>query len=157
MTVVGRRAPIKAHRLGPGNVDGAMRALRAIHGRSASRTRISEFLADPSRHLYVATAARTPVALAYGYELPRVKSDGVGFVLYEIDTLPEFRRRGAARALLAAMESACRARGVDTVWLVTNVSNVAAMELYRAAGAVRPHGDDAMFRWKLGEPDADEA
>ena len=61
VTEIGRRTPVKAHRLGPGDVDGAMRALRALHGRCASRTRIGEFLADPSRHMYVATAARTPV------------------------------------------------------------------------------------------------
>lgn len=146
---------MKAHRLGPGDVDGAVRALRAIHCRSASRTRVGEFLADPSRHLYVATAARTPVALAYGYELPRLKDEGVCFVLYEIDTHPDFRRRGAARALLLAMETACRARGVDTAWVLTNASNPAATALFAAAGAVRPNGDDAMFRWRFGEPGAD--
>ena len=150
------RTPIRARRLGPGDVDGAIRALRAIHGRSASRTRVAEFLADPARHVYVASAGRVPIALAYGYELPRLKSDGAGFVLYEIDTHPDFRRRGAARALLRAMEDACRARGVDTAWLVTSASNEAAMALYAEAGAERPHGDDVMFRWRLGEGDPDE-
>ncbi len=154
MTEIGRRTPVKAHRLGPGDVDGAMRALRAIHGRCASRTRIGEFLADPSRHMYVATAARTPVAVAYGYELPRIKSEGVGFVLYELDTHPDYRRRGAARALLIAMETACRARRIDSAWVLTNASNEAAMALFEAAGATRPHRDDAMFRWRFGGPDA---
>jgi ribosomal protein S18 acetylase RimI-like enzyme len=155
MSEVGRRTPVKARRLGPGDVDGAVRALRAIHGRAASRTRLGEFLADPSRHVYVATAGRAAIGLAHGYELPRIEDDGVGFVLYEIDTHPDFRRRGAARAILEAMETECRVRGIDTAWVLTNVSNYAAMALYAAAGATRPNDDDAMFRWRFGTPDRD--
>jgi len=152
----GRRsdpAPLRARRLGVREIDLALSAIRSIHGSCASRARIEAFLADPTKHLYVTLAGNRPVALAYGFELPWVKDDGVGFILYELDTHPDFRRRGAARALLAAMEIACRGRGIPKAWLVSNESNVAAMALYRAVGAVRPNRDDAMWVFRFDDRD----
>jgi ribosomal protein S18 acetylase RimI-like enzyme len=47
---------------------------------------------------------------------------------------PSFRRRGAARALLAQAERQARSRGLPSVALDTTVDNAAARALYAAAG-----------------------
>jgi ribosomal protein S18 acetylase RimI-like enzyme len=49
-------------------------------------------------------------------------------------TDPGFRRRGAARALLAAAEREARERGLPAVSLDTTMSNEAARALYASAG-----------------------
>jgi ribosomal-protein-alanine N-acetyltransferase len=60
-----------------------------------------------------------------------------------VATLPEFRRRGLGRALLAHAIDFARARGGRTVLLEVRRSNRAALELYGAFGFVtariRPH------------------
>jgi ribosomal protein S18 acetylase RimI-like enzyme len=47
---------------------------------------------------------------------------------------PEFRRRGVARAMLAAAEHAAAAAGLDGVTLDTGLHNDAARSLYEATG-----------------------
>ena len=53
-----------------------------------------------------------------------------------VATLPEFRRRGLARALLAHVIDFARTRGARTVLLEVRRSNEAALELYAAFGFV---------------------
>ena len=53
-----------------------------------------------------------------------------------VATLPEFRRRGLARALLAHAIDFARGRGARTVLLEVRRSNLAALHLYTAFGFV---------------------
>jgi len=53
-----------------------------------------------------------------------------------VATLPEFRRRGLARALLAYVIDFARSRGARTVLLEVRRSNQAALALYAAFGFV---------------------
>jgi ribosomal-protein-alanine N-acetyltransferase len=53
-----------------------------------------------------------------------------------VATLPEFRRRGLARALLAYVIDFARSRGARTVLLEVRRSNHAALALYAAFGFV---------------------
>jgi ribosomal-protein-alanine N-acetyltransferase len=63
--------------------------------------------------------------------------------LLSVATLPEFRRRGMARALLERAIEFARDSGVRTVLLEVRRSNTAAIRLYRAFGfsatALRPN------------------
>lgn len=58
-----------------------------------------------------------------------------GFVAY-MAVEPDARRRGIARALLDAAESAARDRGLPHVALMVTENNVAARELYAQSGYV---------------------
>lgn len=49
-------------------------------------------------------------------------------------TLPEARRTGAARAILARIEAEARAAGLRRLYLQTDCANVAAVTLYSSAG-----------------------
>jgi len=54
--------------------------------------------------------------------------------LLTLATDPSHRRRGHARACLAAFETEARARGAETAFLEVAADNAPALALYRAAG-----------------------
>jgi ribosomal protein S18 acetylase RimI-like enzyme len=66
------------------------------------------------------------------------------FYVDALATDPDFRRRGAARALLAAAEAEARARRLPAVALDTTMTNEPARALYASEGfdevAYRPPG-----------------
>ena len=49
-------------------------------------------------------------------------------------TVPEYRRRGLARRLLAHLETSARADGADAMVLETGLPQADAVELYRSSG-----------------------
>jgi len=63
-----------------------------------------------------------------------VVCDGGVVVLSAMRTLPELRRRGVARALVAASARWARERGADTAYLQVERDNAAALALYAAFG-----------------------
>jgi ribosomal protein S18 acetylase RimI-like enzyme len=69
---------------------------------------------------------------------------GESFYIDALATDPELRRRGAARALLQAIEERARKQGLPAVALDTGLDNKAARALYAGAGfeevAYRPPG-----------------
>jgi ribosomal protein S18 acetylase RimI-like enzyme len=89
---------------------------------------------------------RWPVALylywAGGRAAPSPPASA--FYVDALATDPGFRRRGAARALLAAAEKEARARGLPAVALDTTIANEPARKLYASEGfdevAYRPPG-----------------
>ena len=54
--------------------------------------------------------------------------------LTELYVAPGQRRRGVARALIAAAEQLAQARGARTIFVATGAQNAAAQGLYRTAG-----------------------
>lgn len=112
-----------------GVVAGAMAAFPVEE--SASRSRAFLRLA-----LRAAPPWRWPEALLLYWLGGRAVPTPPGPSLY-VDALatdPAFRRRGAARALLAEAERQARARGLPAVTLDTTVGNQQARALYARAG-----------------------
>jgi len=54
--------------------------------------------------------------------------------MLNVATLPEYRRRGLAREILAGLYAEARARGAVTMTLEVRESNAAARELYKNEG-----------------------
>ncbi len=54
--------------------------------------------------------------------------------IYRISVNPQFRRQGIAKGLIAALESKCGLN--DSIFLEVRSSNIAALDLYRAAGFI---------------------
>ncbi|MBO4933638.1 MAG: ribosomal protein S18-alanine N-acetyltransferase [Clostridia bacterium] len=80
---------------------------------------------------YVCLAARENGALA-GYAVAMAVADEA--TVANVAVLPEFRGRGAAKALLAASLAACRERGAAVCFLEVRESNKAARKLYESFG-----------------------
>jgi ribosomal protein S18 acetylase RimI-like enzyme len=65
----------------------------------------------------------------------------------ELGVNDEARRRGIARALMAALRSEGRARGCSATWVLTEEDNHAARATYAATGAEETTGV-VMYEWK---------
>jgi ribosomal protein S18 acetylase RimI-like enzyme len=61
-------------------------------------------------------------------------SPQVGWWIFDIEVVPEHRRRGYGRLLLEAAEREVRSRGGDSVGLNVFGGNVVAREMYESAG-----------------------
>lgn len=68
------------------------------------------------------------------------------FILNDLFVVPEARRGGVAKALLAAATAHARTRGATQMSLSTAATNTAAQRLYAAAGWTR---DDAFHTYHL--------
>jgi GNAT superfamily N-acetyltransferase len=66
----------------------------------------------------------------------RAVADGKWLGVYNMATLPERRRRGGAKAVLAALARWGRERGADTAYLQMEADTAAAQALYASAGFV---------------------
>lgn len=96
-----------------------------------SRNQLQEELDNPLAKVFVAVDEDGTV-LGYG---------GLHFVLDEagitnIAVFPKARRKGAARAILEAMDAFCASNGMAFLTLEVRVSNAAAIALYQQAGFV---------------------
>jgi len=104
----------------------------AIHARAAdapwSADTIAGLLAQPGVFGLVALAGESPC----GFILCRVVADEAEVLTLAV--LPEARRQGIARALMAAAMAQAKAGGVARVLLEVSVRNDAALALYRSVG-----------------------
>lgn len=61
-----------------------------------------------------------------------------------LEVLPEFRRQGAARVLMARIEASAAAAGAGSMWLHVDPANTGAVRLYRSLGFA-PRGEEPDF------------
>jgi ribosomal protein S18 acetylase RimI-like enzyme len=127
---------------------------------SPARPALDELARLNSEHVDLTAEANLPharfwvvhtgnVALPVAYALVWILGNEIEII--DIATAVEWRRRGAARALMSALLQRYGERGVDAVFLEVRATNHAAMSLYAHVGfeqtRVRPryysNGDDA--------------
>lgn len=111
--------------------------------------RIHEFLSDQNNILIAAKAGERIVGLIVAHRLARLDSQRAQVLLYEIDVLPEFQRKGIASAMIERLKELAQQAGACEVWVVTNKSNGPAMRLYRSTGGTAKQDDDVVFEYKL--------
>jgi ribosomal protein S18 acetylase RimI-like enzyme len=75
-----------------------------------------------------------PIGLATGHAVPASMVMGRFWQLRDLYVLPEYRRQGAAAALVSAVREAALAAGAGRLSLVTEPDNQAALGLYRTLG-----------------------
>ena len=88
--------------------------------------------------------------MASAYRLQRMDTRKAELFFYEIGVCAQFRRMGAARALIERLKEIGRQMGADEMFVLTNRSNLAAMNLYESTGGQpSPETDEVMFSYKL--------
>ena len=87
------------------------------------------FLNDPRHHLFVALDADRVIGVVSGVHYVHPDKRAQLFI-NDIATAAAYRRRGIARALLAALRDHARALGCSEAWVLTERSNLAARSLY---------------------------
>ncbi len=135
---------IEIRRLGP---DDEERVLEAAHlfDRPPHPEAVRAFLADPRSYLLVAYVDDQPAGFIRAHALQQLDTPRPQMLLYEIGVADAFQRRGVARGLIAELAALCRAIDAEEMFVITNGSNHAAMELYRSTGGRREAEDDVVF------------
>lgn len=125
--------------------------LRGVTGRPVDdrSPHAAAFLADASTFAFGAYLADVPVGWAWGYTQRR--PDGrVATYVHEVDVVGDARGNGAASMLLRAVLTRAKRAGHDHVWLVADVADAAANDLYGSLGAARASsGGDVVWEWRL--------
>ncbi len=135
---------MKVRRLGPGD-EADLARVAPLFDRPPRAEAMRAFLADPRSYLLVAYVDAEPAGFVRGHELSQLDTPRPQMLLYEIGVADAFRRRGVARRLIAELEALCRAIDAEEMFVITNSSNHAAMELYRSTGGRREAEDDVVF------------
>lgn len=141
---------IDVRRMQPGD-EARVRAASSLFDHPLDDEAVRAFLAAPDHHLLIAYVGGEAAGCAIAHELRRLDGSRPKLLLYSIETHPAFRRQGVGRALIAALERLGRARKARSMFLLTNASNVPAMQFYLATGAERRSEDDVLFEYRLDE------
>ena len=142
--------PYTVFRASIDDVDFAKTALAEIHERHlVDDASVISFLKTPECFLLLAVEEGCVLGSLNGYSLRQPESSRPQFLLYELDVRKEHRRRGIGLALVNAFTDEARAAGAFEVWVVSNESTDAAVELYRKCGYRRENDDDVMLSIQL--------
>jgi ribosomal protein S18 acetylase RimI-like enzyme len=103
------------------------------------------FFKDPRNILLAAYTGGIASGFLYAYVLSGLKTPYPKMFLYSIDVFIEYRRRGIAGLLIAALKKLAKANRCSEIFVMTNKSNEAAMQLYAGSGGAKENGDDVLF------------
>ncbi len=104
------------------------------------------FLSQPGAVALVAIADAEPVGWAYGYVLNRPDGNKM-MLLYEMEVVPAWRRKGIGRRLVAGFRERAISEGCQSMWLITDDDNVNAQMLYQLEGATAD-GARLQYAWR---------
>jgi len=116
-----------------------------------SETYLSNFLGRDENILLVALEQNRPIGFALAYRLERIDRAQDMVLFYEIEVDKEHRGRGAGTALINALKDICREKAIMKMWVYTDKSNGAALQLYTSTGgSMNEHGDEVKFTYYFG-------
>lgn len=101
-----------------------------------------------SRILLVAKDGDAGCGVLRAHILPRYDSKGAEILLNEIDTLPTYQRQGVATILIEALKRIAKEIHASEIWVPTNHSNTAAINLYQKCGFVTSDKKDDLILWQ---------
>jgi ribosomal protein S18 acetylase RimI-like enzyme len=109
---------------------------------------LSELLDDARSIVLAALDHDEPVAYLTAYCFPSLDGERLAY-LYDIEVLNAFRRRGVAKMLVGQLLAHCRHLGVQSIWVGSSLTNLAACELWRTTGAKRDGDQYVEFTYDL--------
>lgn len=125
---------VEIRRLGPDD-EAAVLAAGHLFDHPPSPEWTTAFLAAGVHHLLVAFDGDRATGFVSCVEMVH-PDKGRELFLYELSVAEDARRRGIGRRLVDAALDLARQLGCYGAWTATEADNVAALETYRAAGAV---------------------
>ena len=130
--------PQSAHlldRVAPGTFDHAIEP-----------TRLGRYLANPANWMCIAMEGDLVVSMCMCvvHDHPDKPSE---LFLDEIGTGDDWRRKGAAWALMQKVFERAEAEGIEEIWLATEPDNLPARSLYEATGAKSEPAISYFLEW----------
>ncbi len=120
-----------------------------LAGNKVSVEHTARFLADRSNFLIAAEAGGAPIGFLTAHRLSRFKDVRRKMFIYEVDVAEPWRGRGVGRRMIESILELSRAEGVDTAFVLTSKSNLAACALYANTGGLAVNRDDVLFEYAL--------
>jgi ribosomal protein S18 acetylase RimI-like enzyme len=103
------------------------------------------FLGDDKNILILGMEGHSPVGFALAYLLDRVDRNQAMMLFYEIVVSDRHRAHGIGKMMVNELKRIGLELNVTKIWVLTNKSNSAAVNLYRSTGAKPVGDDDVMF------------
>ena len=112
------------------------------------RNRIIDFIDDSDNYFLAALDNNHVIGFLLAYKLKRY--DGLRSMLYvhEVDVKESYRRQGVATKLFDEIKRISKNEELMKIFLITNESNIAAMNLYAVEGGIRNEADEVVFEFK---------
>jgi ribosomal protein S18 acetylase RimI-like enzyme len=98
---------------------------------------LQKFIADDRTYLLASFIDDLIVGYTLAYRFPSLYAAEYLAYLYDIEVLPQYRRKGVGRKLVEAITELLKKDGVTELWLGTAVDNVEGQALFQATGAVK--------------------
>ena len=134
--------------LGPGDETVLERLDSDVFDHALDPASTTEFLNDPRHHLAVAIVDGVVIGMASGIHYVHPDKPPALFVA-ETGVAEPFRRRGIAKALMAALLEHARGLGCREAWVATEPDNTAAQALYASSGGVREDDLSVVFVYPM--------
>jgi len=139
-------ASLTLFRAGPSDKKQATQAISELHQRiPVDEEALDQFLKDPACYLVLAVENSVVVGSLNGYSLKHPNLSRPQFLLYEVDVRPDCRRKGVGEALVKTFMKHAQGENAFEIWVLSNESNKAAIELYQKCGFNRRNSDDLML------------
>ena len=107
---------------------------------------LEHFLRCDRNYLLVAIINEEPVGFVLAYRLMRVDRKQDMMLFYEVVVDEQYRMQGVGSELIGLLRQICREERIMKMWVSTNRSNAAAMELYSSTGGIENvEGDEISF------------
>lgn len=128
------------------DIELAFKAIKELHMRvPMERDAVSYFINDPSCYLLLAISDTDIIGSLNGYSLRHPHICRPQFLLYEIDVNENHRGKGIGQALVNKFLDEARIANAFEVWVLSNESNIAAIEMYKKCGFQSRNRDDVML------------
>ncbi len=138
---------ITIERLTKNDAGAAAGIVEMFHGKSTDSVRMQEWLSDSRNFLLAAHSDGAVAGFLLAYELDRVDQAKTMMFLYKLDVLEKYRRKGIGKSLILELKRWCVQNKCLKMFVITNETNSAAINLYESAGGKRKHNDDALFEY----------
>jgi ribosomal protein S18 acetylase RimI-like enzyme len=100
------------------------------------------FLGEDKNILILGLEDNSPAGFALAYLLDRVDRNQAMMLFYEIVVSDHHRAHGIGKMMVNELKRIGRDLNVTEIWVLTNKSNSAAVNLYRSTGAKKVGDDD---------------
>ena len=110
------------------------------------------FLQESRNYFIVALIENEPVGFILAYRLMRIDREQDMMFFYEIEVNVNHRRKGIGRELIKYLKNICKNENIMKMWVETNKSNIAAMNLYKSTAHPVLVGDTAGRRNTAASP-----
>lgn len=128
---------VRVRRLERGDVDVARKlAADLLDESSVESEDLAQLLEDDRCIVLAGFAGESPVAYLVAYCFPSLSGERLAY-LYDIEVEQHMRRMGIGRQLVVELKSFCRTLGVETIWVGSSLTNVAACALWSSTGGMR--------------------